>query len=119
MEGMEHGVHTLYITDQAIVKEHDETFSGRRRNELMERTGRRNPDVAFVKSMRCVVNNDSVFLLEGHNDFQCCMPVDRIVFSLFVVIQLKTVKSVVCNCLVNSVQYFNHVRDSFVIMSNF
>ena len=79
----------------------------------MESAGRGNKDVPLVKGMRSAINNHSVFFLDGHNDLQCRMPVDRVILRLFVVIELETVESIVCNCFMNSIQYFDHIRFPF------
>lgn len=117
MQGMDQRVHSFYIADQAVVQKDDKPFAFVAvcircwRDQTVQRAGRRYEDIAFPESMGCFVDDDRIFFPNGHNNFHCGMPVERIIFRLHIVIKFDAWKVVVCNRFVDAVQDFYHVRN--------
>ena len=103
VKGVEQGIHSFHITDQAVVEHEDHALAACGCVELMEGARRSDPDISFLKGVGRAADGHGVLVSVGHDDFHGRMPVERKVLRIFVVVNPDAVKSVIGHCLVNSV----------------
>lgn len=90
-EGVEQGIHSIHIADQAVIKQQDQPLAYRRCGQRMECPGGSDPNIPFIKGVWDSVYDHSVLPFCGHNDLHCGVPVDRIVFCFFVMVKPKPI----------------------------